>query len=165
VTPAPALASPTRSAVFVRHMEIVVDTVCGTEFVDITAMIAATVQSLGLTEGVVIVQTRHTTTGIVVNEREPLLFDDLENMFERIAPQAAAYAHDDPERRTVNIGPGERINGHAHCRAILLHGSESIAVADGRLSLGRWQRVMLVELDGGQRRRVGLTLMGNAREV
>jgi secondary thiamine-phosphate synthase enzyme len=157
------LADTPRAVFFVRHMEIVVDTVRATEFVDLTAMIAATVQSLGFLEGVVVVHTRHTTTGIVVNEREPLLFEDLEEMFERLAPQGAAYAHDDVERRTVNLGPGERVNGHAHCRAILLHGSESIPVADGQLVLGRWQRVMFVELDGGQRRRVGLTLMGHAR--
>lgn len=160
----PGLAQTLRRGFFVRHMEIVVDSGRATEFLDLTPMIAATVESLGLLEGVVIVQSRHTTTGIVVNEREPLLFEDLEAMFERLAPQSAAYAHDDFERRTAHLGPGERVNGHAHCRAVLLHGSESIPVADGRLALGRWQRVLFVELDGGQRRRVGLTLMGSARE-
>jgi secondary thiamine-phosphate synthase enzyme len=143
--PSPSLSQTASRSLFVRHVEIVVETVRATEFVDLSPMIAATVQSLGFLEGVVIVQSRHTTTGIVVNEREPLLFEDLEAMFERIAPQTACYAHDDFERRTVNLGPGERVNGHAHCRAVLLPGSESIPVADGRLVLGRWQRVMLVE--------------------
>ena len=56
--------------------------------------------------------------------------------------------------------PGERRNGHAHCRAALLRGSETLAVRDGRLNLGRWQRVFLVEFDGPQCRELILTMMG-----
>jgi thiamine phosphate synthase YjbQ (UPF0047 family) len=55
---------------------------------------------------------------------------------------------DDFSRRTVNLMPGERRNGHAHCRAALLRTSESVPVAGGVLTLGRWQRVFLVEFDG-----------------
>jgi secondary thiamine-phosphate synthase enzyme len=57
--------------------------------------------------------------------------------------------------------PGERRNGHAHCRAALLRTSESVQVAGGRLNLGCWQRIFLVEFDGGRRREVGLTLLGS----
>ena len=52
------------------------------------------------------------------------------------------------------------VNGHAHCRAALLRASEYVAVSDGRLSLGRSQRVFLVDFDGGRRREVSLTLLG-----
>jgi len=147
----------------VRHVVISVETHSPLEFVDITAAVSDAVGEVGLTEGLVLAQTRHTTTGLLINEHEPLLFADLEALFERVAPASAAYAHDDLSRRTVNIAPGERRNGHAHCRAALLRTSECVIVTGGRLHLGRWQRVFLVEFDGGQQREVSLTLLGSAK--
>jgi len=143
----------------IRHVVLSIDTKRQVDFVDLTTAITATVKGLGLLEGVVTVQTRHTTTGILVNEYEPLLLQDLEAMFERVAPASHAYAHDDLARRTVNLTPFERRNGHAHCRAALLHASESIVVSQGALSLGRWQRVLFVELDGPQHREVAVILI------
>jgi secondary thiamine-phosphate synthase enzyme len=147
----------------VRHLVISIETCRPMEFVDLTAPITAAVQGLGLHDGVVIIQTRHTTTGIMVNEHEPGLLEDLEMMFERLAPATLQYAHDNLARRTVNVEPGERANGHAHCRAALLRTSESVPVSGGALMLGRWQRVFLIEFDGGRQRQVSLTLMGTAR--
>ena len=57
-------------------------------------------------EGLLVAQTRHTTTGLLINEHEPLLLADLEALFERLAPVAAVYAHDDFSRRTVNVDAG-----------------------------------------------------------
>jgi secondary thiamine-phosphate synthase enzyme len=133
------------------------------QLVDITTSIESFVASVGLDDGVVHVHTRHTTTGILVNEHEPLLLEDLQRMFERLVPACGYYAHDDPRRRTVNLVPGERHNGHAHCRAALLRASESVAIEDGALALGRWQRVFFVECDGAQARQVALTLIGRRR--
>jgi secondary thiamine-phosphate synthase enzyme len=161
VAPSSPLVSsrPTR----IHHLVISVETHRPIEFVDLTGTLAAAVQGLGLLDGVVTLQTRHTTTGILVNEHEPGLLEDLEAMFERLVPASMAYVHDDLGRRSVNLGPGERRNGHAHCRAALLRTSESLPVSDGAITLGRWQRVFLVDFDGGQRREVSLTLMGATR--
>jgi secondary thiamine-phosphate synthase enzyme len=139
---------------------LLVHTRLPTEFVDVTCLIEAAVREAGLATGAVTVHTRHTTTGLLVNEHEPLLLVDLQTLFERLAPTTAAYAHDDFERRTVNLAPGERRNGHAHCRAALLRSSETLALRRGRLYLGRWQRVFLAEFDGPQRRELLLTMMG-----
>jgi len=144
----------------VRHLVVSVLTRDPVEFVDITPALARVVEGLGLRDGVLTVYTRHTTTGLLINEHEPLLFSDLQAMFERLVPEDGPFAHDDFERRTVNLMPGERRNGWAHCRAALLRTSESIPVADAQLSLGRWQRVLLVEFDGGQRREIAVTLQG-----
>lgn len=133
-----------------------------TQFVDVTDDVAAFVTRHGFTCGAVTVQTRHTTTGIVVNEHEPLLLDDFRRTLERAVPLLAGYAHDDFRRRRVNLGPGERTNGFAHCRALLVPSSASLNVASGELCLGRWQRVFLVELDGGQEREISLGLVGMA---
>ena len=87
------------------------------EFVDLTPSLSSLVEALGIRDGVLTVQTRHTSTGRMSNEHEPLLLDDLKAMFERLVPGEACYAHDDFSCRTVNLGPNERRNGHAHCRA------------------------------------------------
>ena len=144
----------------VRHLVVSVVTRDPVEFVDITPALARVVEGIGLRDGVLTVYTRHTTTGLLINEHEPLLLSDLQAMFERLVPEDRPFAHDDFERRTVNLTPGERRNGWAHCRAALLRTSESIPVAEAQLSLGRWQRVMLIEFDGGQRREIGVTLQG-----
>jgi secondary thiamine-phosphate synthase enzyme len=68
--------------------------------------------------------------------------------------------HDDMSARTVNLAPGERPNGHAHCRALLLGSSVLLNVASGSVQLGRWQRVFLVELDGPRTREVSILLFG-----
>ena len=144
----------------VRHLVVSVVTRQRIEFVDITPALVRIIDGLGLRDGVLTVYTRHTTTGLLINEHEPLLLSDLQGMFERLAPHDGLYAHDDVDRRSVNLTRGERRNGWAHCRAALLRTSESIPVADCGLDLGRWQRVLLVEFDGGQRREIAVTLHG-----
>jgi thiamine phosphate synthase YjbQ (UPF0047 family) len=76
-------------------------------------------------------------------------------------PHDASYRHDDATLRTVNCIPGERPNGHSHCRALLLAPAVCLNVVSGRLQLGRWQRVFLAELDGPRRRDVSVVLMGD----
>lgn len=135
------------------------------EFVDITPVVACAVADAGLVDGLVMIQTRHTTTGLLINENEPLLLGDLEAFFSRVARAPGGYAHDDFRRRTVNLTPYERKNGHAHCCASLLRSSECVSVVDTALDLGRWQRVFLVEFDGAQRREFVLTLVGERRDM
>jgi secondary thiamine-phosphate synthase enzyme len=141
-----------------HHLTISVVTREATEFVDLTPTLVALVQTLGVREGLLTVQTLHTTTGVMINEHEPLLLGDLKAMFERLVP-AGHYDHDDFERRTVNLTPDERVNGHAHCRAALLRTSESLPIVNGALTLGRWQRVFLVEFDGPRRRAVSVAVV------
>jgi secondary thiamine-phosphate synthase enzyme len=130
--------------------------------VDLTARVESFLDAVRLEAGWVNVQTRHTTTGICVNENEPLLVDDVLAFLERLAPRGAGYAHDEIHRRP-EVGPDERPNGHAHVKALLLRTAETLNVARGRLQLGRWQRVLLVELDGPREREVSLLAMGERR--
>lgn len=127
-------------------------------FIDITDQLQVIVARSGVEAGTLTAQTLHTTTGVVVNEHEPLLLDDMLAMLNRLAPCEAAYGHDDPVRRTVNLTPAERRNGHAHCQALFLPTSATLVVRGGRLALGRWQRVFLVELDGPQVRDVAVVV-------
>ena len=146
-----------------HYVTIAVTTTEGIEFVDLTAALSGVITGLDIDEGMATVLTRHTTTGLLINEHEPLLLADLRAAFERLVPASLPYGHDDFGRRTVNVGPGERCNGPAHCRAALLRASETVPIVGGALALGRWQRLFLVEFDGGQRREVGVTIAGSRR--
>ena len=133
------------------------------EVVDLTDHLEDFLVLTGLRRGLLVVHTLHTTTAVLVNEQEPLLHGDLFRQLERLAPRDLAYDHDDPTRRVVNRTDTERTNGHAHCRAMLLGSTVSLPVIDGCLVLGRWQRVLFVELDGPQERTVVATVAGGQR--
>src|SRR5262245_54659601 len=115
------------------HARVRVTTERSMEFIDLTDRIEALAVGAGIHTGLVNIQTLHTTTAIVINEHEPLLLADFAALLSRAAPRDGSYRHDDMELRTVNLAPGERPNGHAHCHALLLGSSVSLNVADGRL--------------------------------
>ena len=145
-----------------RQVKIQICTQRPTVFIDMTDQVEGFVADTGIEAGLVNIQTLHTTTAIVVNEHEPLLLSDFVALIERAAPLPFSYRHDDVRKRTVNVTPGERPNGHAHCRALLLCPSASLNIVDGRVQLGRWQRIFLAELDGPRTREVSMMVMGQA---
>jgi secondary thiamine-phosphate synthase enzyme len=152
----------TLSPAICRHLSIHVTSRRTTEFIDLTDRLARLVADSALHAGLLNVHTLHTTTGVVVNEHEPLLLHDFQAVLEAAAPLYARYRHDDAAARTVNLTDAERRNGHAHCRALLLPSSACLNVMRGRLLLGRWQRVFLVELDGPRERTLSVGLLGEA---
>lgn len=134
-----------------------------TQFIDITGRLREEIQRSGLREGRIHVQSLHTTVGLAVNENEPLLLRDFETMLERVAPQGAGYEHDDFARR-IDIAVDEPVNGHAHCRQMLLTAFATLLVERGELVLGRWQSVFAVELDGPRHRQLAIQLEGEFGE-
>jgi len=146
-----------------RHTKIRITTERPTEFIDLTDRLRELVAEAGIRFGFVNIQTLHTTTAIVVNECEPLLLVDFSTLLQHIAPRDASYRHDDVTARTVNLTADERNNGHAHCHALLLAPSACLNVIDGRLLLGRWQRVFMAELDGPRAREVSVLIVGECR--
>ena len=130
------------------------------QFVDLTDLVTERVRRAGISHGLVNIQTHHTTTAIVVNEAEPLLLEDIKDLLERWAPRNGRYRHNDLEARFPPPPPEERQNGHSHARAIFLGASESLNIVDGKLLLGQWQRIFLVELDGARTRTVSIVVLG-----
>jgi secondary thiamine-phosphate synthase enzyme len=143
-----------------RHTKIRITTERTTEFIDLTDGLQQLVTEAGFRFGLMNVQTLHTTTSIVVNEHEPLLLTDFAALLERTVPGSADYRHDDFTARRVNLTGAERVNGQAHCRALLLGTSQCFNVVNGTVLLGRWQRVFLVELDGPQARDISVLMLG-----
>jgi len=135
------------------------DTSHATEFVDLTQRVSDEIQKAGLRTGRIHLQSLHTTLGLAINENEPLLLRDFEHLLERLAPGDAGYEHDDFTRR-FEVAVDEPVNGHAHCRQLLLTGFLTLLVEEGRLVMGRWQSVFAVELDGPRHRQLAMQLDG-----
>ena len=148
----------------VSHARIRLTTGHPTEFIDLTERLERLIADAGIRFGMLNVQTLHTTTAVVVNEHEPLLLVDFQTFLENTAPGDGRYRHDDTTTRTVNVTAEERPNGHAHCRALLLPASVCLNVISGRLRLGQWQRVFLVELDGPREREVSALVLGETAQ-
>jgi secondary thiamine-phosphate synthase enzyme len=114
------------------------------EVVDITQKVSELVRKSGLDAGTVTIFVPGATAGITTIEFEPGLVEDLDEMFDRIIPQNMEYHHN------LRWHDG---NGHAHVRAALLGPSLTVPFSDGKLTLGIWQQVVLVDFDNKSRSR------------
>jgi secondary thiamine-phosphate synthase enzyme len=135
-------------------------TSAGREFLDVTEQVAQVVRRSGVSQGWVSVFSKHTTAAVVLNENEPLLLEDMGAMLERLSTATGLYQHNDLSRRVGEMEPDECANGHAHCQHLLLSSSETIPIAEGRMDLGRWQRIFLLELDRPRDRQLVVQVFG-----
>jgi len=126
---------------------------------DITSQMQAFVDHCGVRTGLLVAAGQHTTTALVVNEAEERLLADIERFFLELAPADRPWLHNDLHLRP-DIPPDEPRNAHSHLIALMLGNHLSLPVLNGRLGLGRYQAVLLVELDGPRQREVLLQLTG-----
>src|SRR5689334_25084382 len=127
--------------------ELTIKTTRKRELVDVTSAVEAIVAKSGLEEGLCSVYVAHATAAIIINENDdPNVCVDLLDALDRLVP-AGIWRHD-------------RVDGNAasHIQAAMLGPGETIPVRAGKLLLGTWQAVMLVELDGPRDRRVIVTV-------
>jgi len=130
------------------NLSIEIDTTRSAEVIDITSRIAEALHEAKIFQGICLIHALHTTTGLIINEAEPGLMQDMLRALEKIVPARAGYLHDRIDD-----------NAHAHLQAMLLGNCVMVPIDDGRLVLGTWQRILLVELDGPRRRRVHLQVL------
>ena len=130
------------------------------DIVDLTDEIASFVKESEIKNGLVNIQSLHTTAVLLVQENEPLLLEDIKKTLERIAPQNINYNHDDFSRRTVNMCDDECRNGHSHCKSICLPTSVILNLIDHKMQLGTWQRIMFIELDRARSRKIQIQILG-----
>jgi secondary thiamine-phosphate synthase enzyme len=115
------------------------------QVINITDRIGKAVAGCGLRAGVVTLFHVGSTAGLTTTEYEPgLATHDLKAAFERIAPEAGHYEHESTWHDD---------NGHSHVRASLLGPSLSVPFVDGRLTLGTWQQIILIDFDTRPRNR------------
>lgn len=130
------------------------------EFIDITDKVIASIKECPVNMGFVVIYSMHTTAAIRINEKEPLLLQDMEKFLERLSPRDGDYSHNDFSQRTVNMTEDECPNGHSHCQHLMLSTSETVPILEGVPQLGQWQRIFLVELDRPRPRDVIIQILG-----
>ena len=129
---------------------------------DLTDDLRRAVKDSGVTEGCAVAFCAHTTAALLINELEDGALADFRRRIEHLVPGDVSYSHDDLERRTQNLQEGhERPNGRSHVAQMLVGGSShAIPVSGGEPMLGRWQRLLLLELDEPKERRVVFHVFG-----
>ena len=123
--------------------EFIVRTNKKQEMVDITERVADLVKQSRVSDGICLVYVPHATAAVAINENaDPNVCEDILEALANLVPEGR-WRHD----RIDN-------NAAAHIKATLLGPSQAVPVRGGRLRLGTWQSVMLVELDGPRERSV-----------
>jgi len=130
-------------------MEIVTDSIDvptrgDSHMVDVSVRVQEVVDRHGFREGQALVFVPGSTAALTTIEFEPGLEKDLPAAFERIAPRGIRYEHEEAWHDD---------NGHSHVRASLLGPSLTVPFRDGRLLLGTWQQLVLIDFDTRPRKR------------
>lgn len=120
------------------------------ELVDITKDVADFVRECEIETGICLVAAVHSTAAIIVNEAERGLMQDILSKVQAEFPQGAGWMHDRIDD-----------NADAHLASAFLGGSKVLPIKDGRLYLGTWQSIFLLELDGPRTRTVICEAVGD----
>ena len=129
-----------------------VKTTGDTDIMDLTAAVAEKVQLSKVTEGLLNLFIAGSTAALSTIEYESGVVNDLRDAIERLFPRDLVYEHD------ARWGDG---NGYSHVRAAFLKPSLNIPIEDGRLLLGTWQQIVLLDFDNRPRqRRIRGQIMG-----
>ena len=128
----------------VHTSEFRISTEGDSEVLEITGRVQASVAEASVAEGHATAFVRGSTAAITTMEFEPGGVEDLQRMLERLIPTEGDYAHNRLNRDT---------NSHAHQRASVIGSSETVPVIGGRLALGTWQQLVLVDFDDRPRER------------
>lgn len=113
-----------------------IDTTQKYELINITSKIEEIIQNNDVNEGLINISTKHTTSSIIINEDEKGLKDDIINVLKQVIPDNN-YLHD----RIDN-------NAKSHLMAMLTTPTQTLPIINGKLSLGTWQSIFFLELDG-----------------
>jgi len=145
---------------FIKHHNLQLTTGDGIAVHDVTPQVESYLADSGVQNGFVTVTSRHTTTALTINENEQRLLQDVKTFLTGLIPPQVHYLHNDIHLR--DCPPDEPENAHSHLAAMLLGSSEVIPVSEGRLVLGQYQSIMLVELDGPRERSVAVQICGES---
>ena len=127
----------------------------GFNVICITGKVKAILEKTGVADGQAMVFYQHTTGSVVIGEFEAGIVADWQDMFERLAPAGHAYKH---HMRGVDL------NGHAHCRAALMPVQVTIPIVDGRLGMGIYQDILIIDDQTGKAPRYAIVqIWGEAR--
>jgi len=125
-------------------MEFNISTKGFNDIINLTDQVEVIVAKSKIKNGLVLVFVPHQTCAVSVLEYESGLIKDLKEALEKIAPQQADYQHNQ------KWGDG---NGYAHIRASFLKPDLTVPLENGKLVLGTWQQIILIDFDNQPRQR------------
>lgn len=137
--------------------EITINTDEYNKFIPITAQINEVVEESNLTTGVVYAISKHTTTGITVNENLECLESDLDATLSKIAPEDGFYYH----ARFLQTYGAMAGNPTGHIKSMLVGNHCVFPIVEGKMVLGSAQEIYLAEFDGPQSRGITIVVMGD----
>ncbi len=129
--------------------EISISTNAKVDVIDITDMVLNAIKKHSPKNGLLALNLKHTTCGITINEAESRLMRDIKETLLNLIPENKSYYHNSIDT-----------NAHAHLRSSLLGDSKILPIINGKLSLGTWQRILLLESDGPRIRHLTVTFVG-----
>ncbi len=146
-----AVVAPLR--LFVRILDwITQDRV---QLINITDRINEIVRKSGVRDGVVHVQSLHTTTAVFLNEWQDALLHDVQAFLEQLVGRELPWRHNNPAYSDC-----ERSNADSHLRGMLLGQTLSLQVRNSTVLLGTWQAIILAEFDGPRSRSMSVQVVG-----
>lgn len=114
------------------------------DIINITDKVSEIVKESKVKEGICLVSSPGSTCGLTTIEYEAGVIEDLKRTLERIAPMSEDYAH---------CQKWGDCNGYAHIRSALLKPFLAMPIEDGKLVLGQWQQLILLDFDNRSRER------------
>ena len=120
-------------------------------FINITPKVEEAVAASGVREGLCLVNAMHITASVFINDDESGLHQDYDDWLERLAP------HEPVNQYRHNVGED---NADAHLKRQVMGREVVVAVTDGRLDLGTWERVFYGEFDGRRKKRALVKIIG-----
>ncbi len=129
----------------IKKVEKKLNTTKRMQIIDITPQADEVISSLEINSGILSLWVPHTTACVTINENDSSLWRDMLNRFNELAPSDYNYLH--------------QKNAHAHILSTLIKPGLQIQVIEGKMTLGTWQRVLFIELDGPRQRKIIYTLM------
>jgi secondary thiamine-phosphate synthase enzyme len=120
------------------------------EFLDITPNVQDAAEKSGIRDGLILVSSLHSNSGVFVNDVDSGLLEDIGEWADKLAPARDDYHHN----------PRSESNASAHLQTLLLNHQTIVGITEGKLELGPWQQVIYAELDGLRPKRILVKVMG-----
>jgi secondary thiamine-phosphate synthase enzyme len=149
-TPAPAAAG---YKIFNRIVDWITND--RTQLINVTDRINEIVRKSGVRDGIVHLQSLHTTTAVFINEWQDALLHDVKSFLEELIRRENAWRHNDP-----NYSDCERQNADSHLRGMMMGQSLILQVRNSTVLLGTWQSIILAEFDGPRSRSMSIQVSG-----
>ena len=121
------------------------------QFINITNQVAEAIEESKIKDGLVLVNAKHITSSVFINDDEPGLLQDFETWLEKIAPEKpyTQYKHN-----------GYEDNGDAHLKRQIMGRDVTVAITEGKMDMGPWEQIFYGEFDGKRKKSVLIKIIG-----